>query len=232
MALITCPHCGNQVSDTVERCVHCGELIKEKPPEPKRYADLSMAEKDSLDAEFERAHPEYSMRRVAKKQIILLVIMLVSLVILAVLVGVYSAKNQSQSKENERIKTEFYETHGKHFQGHHDVEEFTNMGWVMYRGDETILFSEEELSEYNSILAKQNEENISSAIQLATFFVILILCFIIARCRYSVNLKKIILYKKLYKAWLFEYKQVIYQPILSQKDKKRFDSFEISNYKL
>ncbi len=232
MALIVCPHCGKQVSDTVERCIHCGEFIKEKPSEPKNYADLSMAEKDDLDSEFERKHSEYSMHRVAKKQVILCVIMYVSLVILVALLIFYICKHQSQLKENERIEIEFYETHGMHFQGYHDVEEFTNMGWVMYRGDETILLSEEEMSEYQSILANQNEENISLAIQFAIFSVILLACFIVVRCRYSANHKKIILYKKLYKSWLFEYKQIIYQPILSQKDNKRFDTFDISNYKL
>ncbi len=34
MALITCPECGNQVSDKADNCVHCGcpiKIIQEKP---------------------------------------------------------------------------------------------------------------------------------------------------------------------------------------------------------
>ena len=28
MALIKCPECGNEISDTAEQCIHCGYRIK------------------------------------------------------------------------------------------------------------------------------------------------------------------------------------------------------------
>lgn len=30
MALITCPECGREVSDTVNQCIHCGYILKRK----------------------------------------------------------------------------------------------------------------------------------------------------------------------------------------------------------
>ena len=30
MALITCPECGREVSDTVNQCIHCGFMLKRK----------------------------------------------------------------------------------------------------------------------------------------------------------------------------------------------------------
>ncbi len=39
MALITCPHCGKQISDTQEKCIHCGYELKVCPECKKVLAD-------------------------------------------------------------------------------------------------------------------------------------------------------------------------------------------------
>lgn len=61
MALITCPHCGNQVSDTVERCIHCGEpLLKEEAkPTPTDFHSLEKDNQNSIEKEFQKKYPSY-----------------------------------------------------------------------------------------------------------------------------------------------------------------------------
>lgn len=66
MALITCPHCGKSVSDTALMCIHCGGRLKETPPVPKEYKDLSYAEKETLSLEFERKYPKYAFLKLQK----------------------------------------------------------------------------------------------------------------------------------------------------------------------
>ena len=66
MALIQCPHCGERVSDTALKCIHCGGILKETPPVPKEYKDLSYAEKEALSLEFERKYPQYAFLKLQK----------------------------------------------------------------------------------------------------------------------------------------------------------------------
>ena len=69
MDLITCPLCGKHVSDTAERCVHCGTSLKSEcmtemstnnsAPEQKRfYDDLSQTEMDEILEEYYAVNPE------------------------------------------------------------------------------------------------------------------------------------------------------------------------------
>ncbi len=60
MALVTCPHCGKNVSDSVEICIHCGGSLKENPtPEKEReYAALPIEEQKSLRKEYDSNCPE------------------------------------------------------------------------------------------------------------------------------------------------------------------------------
>lgn len=67
MALITCPHCGESVSDTALKCIHCGGILKDAPPPPKEYRELSDAEKESLSSEFEHTYPEYAFLKLQKR---------------------------------------------------------------------------------------------------------------------------------------------------------------------
>ncbi len=61
MSLIVCPHCGKQVSDTVERCIHCGGAFLKG--EPKVSAtDFNTLDKEirkSLEVEFQKGYPKY-----------------------------------------------------------------------------------------------------------------------------------------------------------------------------
>ena len=65
MALITCPHCGKQVSDTVERCIHCGNVLNEL--KTRQFSNLSSNEQDSLKKEFESQYPQYSCNGLTEK---------------------------------------------------------------------------------------------------------------------------------------------------------------------
>ena len=67
MALIQCPHCGERVSDTALKCIHCGGILKDAPPPPKEYRELSDAEKEALSSEFERNYPEYAFLKLQKR---------------------------------------------------------------------------------------------------------------------------------------------------------------------
>lgn len=229
MALITCPHCGNQVSDTVERCIHCGELIKEKPPEPKRYADLSMAEKDSLDSEFERNHPGYSIRKVEKRRVrhgvaMLLALLLSWLIVVILLIGALVHEDR------------FYETHGIHLQGQYDSSDFTdkemkemleeNGGTIVwsYRGDETIILSGKEY---------RQEEMLQRAVIVVSVFLIIIgvVITLVEIVKFIKANRNVLLAKKLFQAWLVQ-KNVIYEPRLTSKEKLKFDSLDITKYRI
>lgn len=60
MSLVVCPHCGQQVSDNAEACIHCGRILQTKA-RPKEYADLLYREKQGLHGEFAREYPQYGI---------------------------------------------------------------------------------------------------------------------------------------------------------------------------
>lgn len=63
MALIKCPHCGKEISDTAESCIHCGTNLNEKTQAQeqfKNYESLSFSEKLNLKSEFNKAYPNYA----------------------------------------------------------------------------------------------------------------------------------------------------------------------------
>lgn len=62
MALIVCPHCGKNVSDTAEKCVHCGEALhKEREQEVEEpaleYLALPAEQQKSIKSEFFATFP-------------------------------------------------------------------------------------------------------------------------------------------------------------------------------
>ena len=63
MAIITCPYCGKQTSNTNEICYHCGNEWAKKPTEEANnkedYNNLSLAEKTNLRQEFYEKYPKY-----------------------------------------------------------------------------------------------------------------------------------------------------------------------------
>lgn len=65
MALITCPKCGKQISDTAKACIHCGfSLVKEEKKETAAreiidYNKLSFDDKNVLKREFYKKYPVY-----------------------------------------------------------------------------------------------------------------------------------------------------------------------------
>lgn len=79
MALITCPHCGKSVSDSVDICIHCGGSLHERPAVEREFAALPAEEQKNLREEFEKAYPEYKdsdkkMKPMTKKVNVLAVI--------------------------------------------------------------------------------------------------------------------------------------------------------------
>ncbi len=63
MALITCPKCGKQISDTAGKCIHCGYDLRESKDgqtELKEYYKLPSAEQKALRAEFYKTDPAYA----------------------------------------------------------------------------------------------------------------------------------------------------------------------------
>ncbi len=76
MALITCPHCGKNVSDTLETCFHCGGRLKSAPEKEREYTMIPLEEQRSLRAEFKQKFPQVAqsdknLQRSSKKYIIL-----------------------------------------------------------------------------------------------------------------------------------------------------------------
>lgn len=67
MALIECPSCHKQVSDTCITCIHCGaELhhgaaaqVEQAPKEDKAFTKLPKTEQDALHKEFLKKYPKY-----------------------------------------------------------------------------------------------------------------------------------------------------------------------------
>ena len=66
MALITCPNCQRKVSDTAEKCIHCGcNLAKPKAgneigiTEERNYQKLTLTEQNNLKNEFYSVFPKY-----------------------------------------------------------------------------------------------------------------------------------------------------------------------------
>lgn len=63
MALIKCPHCGKEISNTAQSCIHCGAGLNEKAEEREQLKDydrLSFSEKANLKDQFNIAYPKYA----------------------------------------------------------------------------------------------------------------------------------------------------------------------------
>lgn len=62
MGLIVCPHCGKQVSDTNEKCFHCGlDLANdtEEAAKPREYYKMSAKEQQDLRKEYLSQNPVF-----------------------------------------------------------------------------------------------------------------------------------------------------------------------------
>ena len=72
MALISCPHCGKQVSDKSEVCVHCGEKLVVVPQETKEvnFDKLNTSKQQAIFAEFISAYPEHDYGEAGSRQIV------------------------------------------------------------------------------------------------------------------------------------------------------------------
>ena len=91
MALITCPHCGKQVSDSVDTCIHCGGSLKGEtvPEKGREYAALTLEEQKSLKTEFDTKFPEIpKTERKGNKNAILYCVSFVAFLVGAVMVWV------------------------------------------------------------------------------------------------------------------------------------------------
>lgn len=71
MALISCPHCGKQISDKSEVCVHCREKLLAVPQETKEvhFDKLSASKQQAIFAEFISAYPEHDYGEAGLHQI-------------------------------------------------------------------------------------------------------------------------------------------------------------------
>ncbi len=78
MALIYCPECGNQISDSVKKCIHCGKKLTKKDKE----AMGSVA-----------PNPK-------KKKVLMIVLPIVAVLIIAVIIIIAAISSSSSSYEN------------------------------------------------------------------------------------------------------------------------------------
>lgn len=62
MALIKCPECGREISDTCKQCIHCGYALKEEDIE-KYNAYLKQHQNSSSKEYYERLNKEVENRR-------------------------------------------------------------------------------------------------------------------------------------------------------------------------
>ena len=65
MALVKCPRCGKQISDTSESCIHCGTRLTVNPEDNSlvqltSYSTLSASEKANLKTQFYNVYPNYA----------------------------------------------------------------------------------------------------------------------------------------------------------------------------
>ena len=72
MALINCPHCGNKISDSAEKCVHCGKSAKgqgeRKTDETvEQFALLSAERQKQLTTEFHTLFTDLAVRDKKRK---------------------------------------------------------------------------------------------------------------------------------------------------------------------
>lgn len=65
MALIQCPYCKKEISDSCKICVHCGKPIVSEKPKTK----LSPSQKLELEREFDKTYPMYSSSESERKTI-------------------------------------------------------------------------------------------------------------------------------------------------------------------
>lgn len=230
MALIVCPHCGGQISDKAERCVHCGAVFMVQPPVPKNYGDFSVAEKDSLDAEFERMHPKYSIRKaVKKKRIQSVVINIIGAVF--IIVAVIVLVNGSLRLDR------FCETNGIHLQGNYVSTDFTEQEAEYFfnelgtdsfrcvqRDNETVLISGEDFDRLGFRLLG----DILISILLIIIWFLMEIIYLVKHRKAD---RKILLNIKLYQAWLAQ-RNIRYEPRISSWHRKKFDAINITNYQL
>ncbi len=208
MALIECPQCGKQVSDTAELCVHCGAVLKE-PPAPKNYAELPAAEKEALDLEFEREHPACSVRRAEKKKWRLTSLFFVALCL--IMVGIIDLINSVRPLLV--------------------IIRFSSKSSVaLYQGNEAILLVDEGVDD--SLTSESNTGKFSLLFILSLLFIIIgVVMMVIAGVVYNKAQREVLLRRKLFQAWLAK-RNICYEPMLSDKNKAKFDSLDITGYQI
>ena len=87
MALIYCPECGNQISDSVKKCIHCGKKLTKKDKE----AMGSVAPSSK------------------KKKILMIVLPIVAVLIIAVIIIIAVSSSNSSYENLARAQRATYE---------------------------------------------------------------------------------------------------------------------------
>ena len=82
MALIKCPECGKEISDTAKSCVHCGKILIEEQPTTKIYSDV---EKENQNTTVETTEPKPPNKK--RKKILKISIVIVCILIVLVPIG-------------------------------------------------------------------------------------------------------------------------------------------------
>ena len=119
MAMISCPNCGEQISDKAKKCVHCGHILVE---EPKRTcaecgAELEaganicpkcgcpVEEQISVSKEVEPQKVEVTKVSISKKTIGIVVAVIA--VIICAVFGVRAMQHQNAVKEAEKLSADY-----------------------------------------------------------------------------------------------------------------------------
>ncbi len=230
MALIFCPNCGKQVSDTIDRCIHCGELIKEAPPAPKDFSHLFKEQQVALDAEFEGFYVGHSpMKSEKRTKRFSIICAIVVLFLLALQISCFVIEPI--------LKNKFYSSHGIHLEGERDLSQISDSQWkewreqldskkivVENRDGETIVLSGEDEFQLNLMEWRL-------IFSLIVILVVMIVTFTVLAFRRRKLTRKHWINCKLFQKWLGEEKGISYQMHLSPKQQKKFDALDVSKVK-
>lgn len=230
MALIFCPNCGKQVSDTVDVCIHCGAPIKEALPAPKDFSGLPKEQQLAMDAEFEGRYvghsPMKSEKRRKRFSIICTVIFLVLGVLFISLIVTEAV-----------LENRFYRTHGLHIEGEQDLTQISESQWAEWReqldADKLVV----ENRDGETIIMTGEEEFQLHLFNLRFIFcwvvlsLVIIVYVVVTVVRHRRVVRKHLQDCKLFQIWIEAEKGITYHLHLSPKDQIKFNAMDVSKIK-
>ena len=210
MALITCKYCGKSISDTTNKCIHCGGEVKTNPTLENNVTNE--------DAKFASTHatPETKNSSNDKK------VQFDKL-----------GKNYQVDLEEEFMNSN--KSLFKYRRKGIEIKKFGEIAMWLLLLPRVLLVIQSYVAKkfFNGVIYDQIwiERSYQFAIAIAFVWIVSLIMLFYSGISYRNKVKKIA-YKKLFQKWLLEERQIVYYPNLTtNKEQQIFDNIDINTFR-